>query len=193
METLIPIEFPGEQESHSTRAGVTALIRRSVESSQSAAFLEALKHQAETFSRLHPRASMKVFRSTAADGELEVTIIQHFATQADHDAWFRSREFQAWREEIAPREAGSVTKYIGMQALFANGSDGPPRWKMAMLLILAVYPMSLAISEWFAPALAHIPTLLGTLITSVAIVWMMTYVITPLLTTIFARWLNGSR
>lgn len=193
METLIPIEIPGQQESPSTNAGVTALIRRSVDAPQSAAFLQALKRQAEAFSRLHPRASMKVFRSTAASGRLEITIIQHFATQEDHDAWVSSPEFQSWREEIAPPEAGSVTKYVGMQALFANGSDGPPRWKMAVLLIFAVYPMSLAISEWFAPALAHIPTLLGTLITSVVIVWMMTYVITPLLTTIFARWLNASK
>jgi len=192
METLIPIEIPGQQESPSTTAGVTALIRRSIDAPQSAVFLQALKCHAEVFSRLHPQASMKVFRSTAASGGLEITIIQHFATQSDHDAWVESPEFRAWRAEIAPPESGSVTKYVGMQALFATKSDGPPRWKMAALLILAVYPMSLAISEWFAPALAHIPTLLGTLITSVAIVWMMTYVITPLLTTLFARWLNGS-
>lgn len=193
METLIPIEFPGQQESSSPSEGVTALIRRSIGAAQAASFLEALKRHAESFSRLHPRASMKVFRSAQVGGALEVTIIQHFATQSDHDAWVESPEFRAWRAEIAPPESGSVTKYVGMQALFATKSDGPPRWKMAVLLILAVYPMSLAISEWFAPALAHIPTLLGTLITSVAIVWMMTYVITPLLTTLFARWLNGSR
>ncbi|GAT33070.1 antibiotic biosynthesis monooxygenase (ABM) superfamily enzyme [Terrimicrobium sacchariphilum] len=193
METLIPIEIPGQQESPSPNAGVTALIRRQVESSESVAYLEALKLHAESFSRLHPRASMKVFRSTAASGQLEITIIQHFPTQTDHDEWVNSPEFQSWREEIAPPESGSVTKYVGMQALFTNGSDGPPRWKMAVLLIFAVYPMSLAISEWFAPALARIPTLLGTLITSVVIVWMMTYVITPLLTALFARWLNASK
>lgn len=191
METLIPIEMPSQ--SPSTNEGVTALIRRSVAHSQSAAFHAALKRQAESFARLHPRATMKVFRSARESGALEITIIQHFPTQTEHDAWVNSVEFQSWRNEIAPPESGSVTKYIGMQALFASGSDGPPRWKMAVLLILAVYPMSLAISEWFAPALAHIPTLLGTLITSVAIVWMMTYVITPLLTAIFARWLNGSK
>lgn len=193
METLIPIEIPGEQEPPSTGSGLTALIRRSVAPSQSAAFLAALKRQAESFARLHPQATMKVFRSARESGALEITIIQHFATQADHDAWVNSAGFQAWRSEIAPPESGSVTKYVGLQSLFSTGSDGPPRWKMAALLILAVYPMSLAISEWFAPALAHIPTLLGTLVTSVVIVWMMTYVITPLLTTIFARWLKGSK
>lgn len=191
METLIPIEIPGQQETPSPNAGVTALIRRSVDASQSADFLQTLKSHAEVFSRLHPQASMRVFRGTRTGGGLELTIIQHFSTQADHDAWVSSPEFKGWREEIAPPESGSVTKYVGMQALFANGSEGPPRWKMAILLIFAVYPMSLAISEWFAPALAHIPTLLGTLITSVVIVWMMTYVITPLLTTLFARWLGG--
>lgn len=193
METLIPIEIPGQKDSPSDGSGLTALIRRSVDSPESASFLAALQRQAETFSRLHPQATMKVFRCARESGALEITIIQHFPTQAEHDAWVNSEEFQSWRDEIAPPESGSVTKYVGMQALFANGSDGPPRWKMAVLLIFAVYPMSLAISEWFAPALAHIPTLLGTLITSVVIVWMMTYVITPLLTTIFARWLNGSK
>lgn len=191
MDTLYPIEIPDREDS--SASGVTVLIRRNVDSAASSSFLAALQRQAETFSRLHPRATMKAFRSGAEHGILEITIVQHFATQEDHDAWFRSAEFQAWRDEIAPPESGSVTKYVGMQALFASKGDGPPRWKMAALLILAVYPMSLAISEWFAPALAHIPTLLGTLITSVVIVWMMTYVITPLLTTIFARWLNGSK
>jgi len=191
METLIPIEMPSQ--SPSTNEGVTALIRRGIAPSQSAAFLAALKRQSESFSRLHPQASMKVLRNAETDGALEITIIQHFPTQADHDAWVNSPEFALWQDEIASPESGRVTRYVGLQSLFTTASDGPPRWKMALLLILAVYPMSLAISEWFAPALAHIPTLLGTLITSIAIVWMMTYVITPLLTTLFARWLNGSR
>jgi len=193
METLIPIEIPGQHESSPTNAGVTALIRRSVALSRSTAFLTALKRQAESFSRLHPQASMKALRNAETDGSMEITIIQHFPTQAEHDAWVSSPEFALWQNEIAPPESGGVTRYVGLQSLFTTASDGPPRWKMALLLILAVYPMSLAISEWFAPALARIPTLLGTLFTSVVIVWMMTYVITPLLTTLFARWLNGSR
>jgi antibiotic biosynthesis monooxygenase (ABM) superfamily enzyme len=56
--------------------------------------------------------------------------------------------------------------------------------------MIAVYPCSLAISTWGAPALASFSVYLGTLLTSVAMVALMTYVFVPILTTFFQGWLG---
>jgi antibiotic biosynthesis monooxygenase (ABM) superfamily enzyme len=41
-----------------------------------------------------------------------------------------------------------------MESFFvtARAPDAPPPWKMAVLLLLAVYPVSLGVATWLAPA-----------------------------------------
>jgi antibiotic biosynthesis monooxygenase (ABM) superfamily enzyme len=82
-----------------------------------------------------------------------------------------------------------------MESFFvsAKAPDAPPRWKMAILLLLVVYPLSLALSMWGGPVLASLPVLVGTLLTSVFMVWLMTYVLVPILTTVFQSWLQPTK
>jgi antibiotic biosynthesis monooxygenase (ABM) superfamily enzyme len=61
---------------------------------------------------------------------------------------------------------------------------------MAVILMLAVCPMSMAVSRWFAPTLAKMSLLAGSLITSVFMVFVMTYVLVPILTKLFQPWLQ---
>jgi uncharacterized protein len=82
-----------------------------------------------------------------------------------------------------------------MDAFFvsARALDVPPRWKMAVMLLVAVFPMSLAMSVWAAPILSRMPLVEGALLTSVFMVFSMTWIITPLLTRILGGWLQPAR
>jgi len=191
METLYPLHTttPADGDDGS----VTVLVNRTVARDEEGSFLAKLTGLLEDFDRFPGTSGSMVFRREIG-GEVEFSVLQRFAKKADHDAWIESGDFARWRSEVAPPEPapGHVHRYSGMESFFvtARAPDAPPRWKMALLLMIAVYPLSLAISHWFAPALARVPLFAGTLITSVFMVAAMTYAIVPVLTKVFGWWLD---
>ncbi len=192
MDLLYPLSLEGA-DVEDGGVGITVLVNRIVPQAGEAAFTASLKELLRDFGRFPGTAGSRVFRRAVGDS-VEFSILQHFASQADHDAWLASPDFVRWRSEVAPPVAtpDHVHRYSGMDAFFvsAKAPDAPPRWKMALLLLLVVFPMSLALSVWGAPVLARVPVLVGTLITSVCMVWLMTYVLVPILTKVFRSWLQ---
>ena len=191
MELLYPLPETGADPA--TDGSVTVLVSRKVLQADEKAFMDALKVRLRDFDRFPGTAGSRIFRRQSGDG-VEFSILQHFVSQAGHDAWLTSPQFARWREEVAPPvpTPGHVHRYSGMESFFvsAKAPDAPLRWKMVLLLLLVVYPLSLAISTWGAPVLASLPVLLGTLLTSVFMVWLMTYVLVPILTRVFQSWLQ---
>lgn len=191
MELLYPLPETGSDAA--ADGAVTVLVSRTVPPASEKPFLNTLKALLCDFDRFPGTSGSRIFRRQSGDG-VEFSILQHFASQAGHDAWLASPQFVRWQQEVAPPvpSPDHVHRYSGMEAFFvsARPPDAPPRWKMALLLLLVVYPLSLAISTWGAPALANIPVLLGTLLTSVFMVWLMTYVLVPVLTLVFQSWLQ---
>ncbi|MFZ4774835.1 MAG: antibiotic biosynthesis monooxygenase [Terrimicrobiaceae bacterium] len=193
METLYPLPLVSTQGHTAGNDAITALVNRTVPSGDEETFLETLKDLLQDFDRFPGTSGSMVFRREVG-GQVEFSILQRFARAADHDAWLSSPEFERWRREVAPPEptAGHIHRYSGMDAFFvsAQSPDAPPRWKMALILMVAVYPMSLIMSHWFAPILASMPLFWGSFLTSVFMVFLMTYVLVPLLTKLFQRWLT---
>jgi antibiotic biosynthesis monooxygenase (ABM) superfamily enzyme len=67
----------------------------------------------------------------------------------------------------------------------------PPRWKTAVVVWLAIYPV-LTLVLWLAgPAIRDWPVALRTLALTVVIVPLMVYVLIPGLQRLFAPWLRG--
>ncbi len=193
MEILRPLPIGGDD----TKGGaLTVLINRTVPASEETAFASTLKKLLQDFDRFPGTSGCMVFRREAAEG-VEFSILQQFAGQAEHEKWIGSPGFSLWRSAVAPSEPtpGHVHRYSGMEAFFvsAKAPDAPPRWKMAVLLMLAVYPLSLILSTWGAPALARLPVLAGTLFTSVLMVLLMTYLLVPVLTKMFRWWLDPGK
>jgi antibiotic biosynthesis monooxygenase (ABM) superfamily enzyme len=195
MEILYPVSTGAPRDNAPAPGSITVLVDREVPAAQEKVFLVTLQGLLEAFGRFPGTSGSLVFRREAA-GQVEFSILQRFATEADHDAWLASPAFGRWRETVAPPEPdpGHVRRYSGMEAFFvsARAPAAPPRWKMAVVLFLAVMPMSLAMSRWVAPALAHLSLFTGSLLTSIAMVIAMTYAVVPLLSTLFQRWLQPS-
>ncbi len=191
MDLLYPLPAPGT--SVEDGGSLTVLVNRLVLPGEEQPFAATLRVLLQDFDRFPGTTGSKIFCRPVDDG-VEFSILQQFASQAGHDAWLASPEFERWRSKVAPPVPGPdhVHRYAGMESFFvsAKAPDAPPRWKMAVLLLLVVYPLSLAISTWGAPALASLPVLIGTLLTSVFMVWLMTYVLVPVLTKVFQAWLQ---
>ena len=194
MKLLYPLAAPGT--TAEVGGSVTVLVNRLVPLAGEKAFADALHELLRDFDHFPGTGGSRVFRRP--DGEdVEFSILQHFSSQTAHDAWLASPEFTRWRGQVGPLvpTPDHVHQYAGVESFFvpAKAPDAPPRWKMAVLLLLVVYPLSFALSTWGAPALANLPVLVGTLLTSVVMVWLMTYVLVPLLTKVFQSWLQPER
>ena len=193
MGILYPLQSLSSNRDADTGESITVLVSRVVHSGMEASLIKTLRNLLHDFDRFPGTSGSMVF-SRKSGNEVEFSILQRFANQSDHDAWLQSPDFARWQEEVAPPTPtpGHIHRYSGMESFFVSrqAPDAPPRWKMAVILLIAVYPMSLALSHWIAPVLASMPLLSGTLLVSVLMVIAMTYILVPMLTKIFERWLN---
>jgi uncharacterized protein len=65
----------------------------------------------------------------------------------------------------------------------------PPRYKMLLVTCLAAFPTVNVINSVLQPVLQSLPVLLRSLVTMVLLLTLMTYVIMPRMTKLFAAWL----
>ncbi len=65
----------------------------------------------------------------------------------------------------------------------------PPRYKMALITWLAIFPLISGINALFGPVLNHLPPLIRSLVLTAVLVPLMTYLVMPRMTRLFARWL----
>lgn len=193
MEIFRPLTTSAAAEKAVGDGAITILVHCVVPSSSETAFLNLLQERLAEFDRFPGTNGHLIFRRASGEN-VEISILQRFSGQAAHEAWLASPEFAWWRRAVAPEvpTPGHVRRYTGMESLFvsAQAPDAPPRWKMAILLLGVMFPISFAMSEWGAPALAHLPTLVGSLVTSILMVVLMTYLLVPALTKLFQPWLT---
>jgi antibiotic biosynthesis monooxygenase (ABM) superfamily enzyme len=65
----------------------------------------------------------------------------------------------------------------------------PPRYKMAVVTWIAIYPLITLLLWAFSPFIVGVPVPLVTLALSAALVTLQTYVVMPLMMRVFRRWL----
>ena len=119
---------------------------------------------------------------------------------------FDSEKSQRRREESAERRrwlarAEPLVDEVGTQRvsgletwfeLPGRTAPAPPRWKMALLTLAAIYPLALLVNVLVLPHLAGWPVPLRTLALGLFLVPAMTWVVMPRLTRRFRRWLYPS-
>lgn len=194
MEILYPLPALSGPEIQENQ--IIVLVNHVIETDARPAFLEALKVLLGGLAEVPGASGYKVFQEEEG-ACVRITVLQRFDSAEAHEAWLQSEKFLKWRQSVESLhpKLEHVRSYSGIEALFAAGQsqDAPPRWKMSVVLFLAVFPLSLALSHWFGKALASTPPLLGALISSPIMVVLMTYVMVPLLTKAFSGWLQPSR
>jgi len=131
----------------------------------------------------------------AGAGSQEYVYIFRFDTYPHLQRWEDSPERQAWVARARELTEGEARKQVvtGLEYWFAlpelPAGSPPPRAKMAFITLLAIYPLSLALPALLAPALTPVPALLHSLVVSMLLILLMTYVVMPRMTRLFASWL----
>ena len=119
-----------------------------------------------------------------------------FDTDAHLQDWTQSRERQRWLRRIADVTHGDAAMRVmsGLETWFelpaARTKSPPPRWKMAMVTWMGIFPLVLLTSHTIAPLLGSlIHPLLATSIVTGLITVAMTWVVMPALVPLFSNWL----
>ena len=126
----------------------------------------------------------------------EYVVTFRFDTFANLERWENSDVRRGWIERLGPLTAAEAKRerHTGMEVWFAPpaGRSAPPRWKMALVTLLAIYPLMLAANVTVAPLLADWPFPMRSLAMAALLVCLMTYGAMPFMTRLFTRWLYGS-
>jgi len=132
----------------------------------------------------------------------EYIVILRFDTYQNLAKWENSETQRIWFEkgndlwEVEPRFA----KQTGLEFWFTPFSRNaqapamqPPRYKMAIVTGVVIFALFITLLPLIENATAHLPFLVGVVITIVVIVVLMTYVIMPAVTWLLRQWLAKKR
>jgi antibiotic biosynthesis monooxygenase (ABM) superfamily enzyme len=133
-----------------------------------------------------------------APGSREYHILFSFADRRSLRAWLESAERHRWLAQLGDLlEADrGLQQLTGLETWFKlPGSNvptmkPPPRWKMWLVSLVAVYPLVLAFQVLLVPRMAKLPLLLRALLFPLVLLTLMTFVVMPMVTRLLRRWLG---
>ncbi|HXP15408.1 MAG TPA: antibiotic biosynthesis monooxygenase [Actinomycetes bacterium] len=133
-----------------------------------------------------------------APGSREYHILFSFADRRSLRAWLDSEERRRWLArggELLEADRG-LQQLTGLETWFKlPGSNvptmtPPPRWKMWLVSLVAVYPLVLAFQVLVVPRMARLPLPLRALVFPLVLLTLMTFVVMPMVTRALRRWLG---
>ncbi len=124
----------------------------------------------------------------------EYGLLRSFASAADRDSFYHSALYKEWLARIEPLIEGPPTyrELSGLEAWFREPHAAmPPRWKMALLTWIVVWPVSMAVPAMLAPVLGPgVPPVIRAGFVAAGIVTVLTWAAMPILVNATRRWLN---
>jgi antibiotic biosynthesis monooxygenase (ABM) superfamily enzyme len=125
----------------------------------------------------------------------EYHIIFKFDRTSDLERWEDSEERRDWCRPVESLQEGPVRRHVvtGLERWFVlppnKDAPPPPRHKIVVLTWLAIYPLITAVFFFIGNSLQQLPLGFRTLIVTAIIVPVMLYVVMPLMTPLFGKWL----
>jgi antibiotic biosynthesis monooxygenase (ABM) superfamily enzyme len=173
---------------------VTVSTTRTAKPGCEADFERALHDFVQRSLSLQGQLGVHIMRPAPGSSSREYGIIRKFANR-DALAEFRtSPEYLEWNQlALELTEGGArVEELCGLESWFTLPGEALrplPKWKMALVTFLGVYPLTSILPRFFTGLLPGWHALLVNVIATGVIVAALTWLIMPLLTRLFAGWL----
>ena len=131
---------------------------------------------------------------TPGSGSTEYGIMRSFANVADRDAFYASDFYKEWSASVEHMQIEGPKYRVleGLEAWFREPhAKMPPRWKMAVVTWLAVWPVSMIVAALVLPLLgSNVHHVLRGGIVSAGIVVVLTWVAMPFFVKLAHGWLH---
>jgi antibiotic biosynthesis monooxygenase (ABM) superfamily enzyme len=165
-------------------------ITRRARPGQEAAFEAALREFARE-SLGYPGATGVHLVGPVPGGSGEYGILRSFESAEACEAFYDSEMFAEWQRRVSPlaEEGWAQRELTGLEAFFRHGG-APPRWKMALVTWLGVFPTVLVWSTLLASPLSSVHRVVAMGLTIGLTVVTLTWGVMPILTKLLSRWLH---
>ncbi len=123
----------------------------------------------------------------------EFGILRTFASKEEHNAFYKSPLFKEWEKRIQPMIEGEPVhrSLHGLEAWFRSPQSPPPQWKMALLIWVAVWPISMIVPAVLRPLIGEaVPNFIFAGAVAAGIVLALTWVAIPMLVKLTRNWLQ---
>ena len=185
------------ERTHAEDSPVAVNITRRIKPGRVAEFEEWLSGITAAISRFPGYLGAEVSKSDGPTGT-EYRIIVKFDSLSDLKRWEDSEELREWVRRVESLQEGPAQRHdvTGIERWFvlppSSDAQTPPRYKIVAITWLAIYPLLTAVFYFFGDQLLQLPLGFRTLVVTAIIVPVMLYVVMPLMTPLFARWLYPS-
>jgi uncharacterized protein len=139
---------------------------------------------------------VSIMRPTQGSGSREYGILRRFRDSVCRDRFYESSLFREWEATVASLTEGESKRQelSGLETWFTlpghRAVVPPPRWKMALVTVVGVWPASMLVSWLLSPLISGLPLPLRALFAAVGIVILLTWVVMPALARILRPWLQ---
>ena len=165
---------------------VTLVLSREVKPGHEQAFEEVLHRLAAEVGRQPGHLAVAVL-TPPPGGRLIYTIVSHFASQPDVDAWLSNPVRARLIAEADLHASGDlVTRYVsGLEGGLAQPGSPvlvpPARWRIVVISVAGLLPLLEAVTYLLAPRLTGLPVWARPLISVLILIPLMQYVVMPAL------------
>jgi antibiotic biosynthesis monooxygenase (ABM) superfamily enzyme len=128
----------------------------------------------------------------------EWVVVIHFDDEKSLQGWLESSVRAQWVESLETRVGAFELKALpgGFGCWFADSADGsdrthPPAWKMAMTVLLGLYPTVMALTLFPGPYTAPLGLAWAMLIGNALSVSILQWLVMPVLNSLLAPWLKA--
>lgn len=175
---------------------VTVCTSRKVRPGCEAAFEQALHDFLQRSLSLPGQLGVHVMRPAPGSTLREYGIIRRFSDRAAVAAFRTSPEYLEWTQMAVDLTEGSgrVEELTGLESWFTLPGEALrplPKWKMALVTLLGVFPTSLLLTETVGRWAADWPMPARVLLSAAIMVSLLTWVIMPQLMRFLHGWLRG--
>jgi uncharacterized protein len=174
------------------REPVTAVFSRRVKSGHEAEYARLAEGVTAASARYPGQLAATILH---AGNSRDYALVYTFESPETLEAWLDSdirRAFVVTADKLAESHQRLQPK-SGLETWFTLPGKAtikpPPRWKMWLVSLVALYPLVVCFQEWLAPVLKSWPLVLRAAIFPLVLLTTMTYVLMPVVTRLTRRWL----
>lgn len=176
---------------------LTVQISRTVRAGREREFEERVRDFIPRSLEFPGHLGVQVVKPAPAAGR-EYHVIIRFASREQWERFLASEVYTRFRAGIEPllERPPDVQEMCGLESWFTPPGERLrplPKWKMALLTLLGVYPTSHVLGLTVAPRLGELPKALSALVISALIVAALTWLVMPLLTRLLHPWLHAQK
>lgn len=173
---------------------VTVDVLQQVKPGCEAEFEQVLSDLIEAAREFEGHLGVNVFRPTNQNN-LEYRVVFKFDHLSNLKRWEDSTIRHRLLERVKQSTIGSskLQRLTGLETWFTLSPTGavvpPPRYKMLVVSFFAIFPLINLLNLLLQPLLRPLPSFLRSLIVTLVMLSLTTYVVMPRMTKLFSKWL----